>query len=181
MGRGEGTRRQAATAWRRLPPGGFAVVRQVTRWIDAALLGVSTASLACLLVIVVLQVVFRSLLQLPLAWSDEVAVYLFIWGSLLAAAVAVGDGIHFSITCFADLLSPRGRRLLDVGITLLCMGFSGMVVWQGYRWSWRTWTDSSPALELPQGMVYAAIPFAACYMLVHLAIRLRRLCAQRES
>ncbi len=143
-------------------------MRRLLRWSDTVLLGVSAVFLAALLVCVVLAVLFRYVLQLSLVWSDEVAVYLFIWSSLIAAAVIVGRNEHFSIDCFFDLLPARVRRILDVGITVLCMAFALIVVWKGSEWTWRTWSDLSPALQVPQGMVYTVIPFTALYMLIHL-------------
>lgn len=147
---------------------------RLLRWIDSVLLGVSAAFLAGLLVCVVLEVFFRYVLQLSIVWSEEVAVYLFIWGSLIAAAVVVGSNQHFSIPVFFDLLPTRERRILDVGITVFCMAFALVVAWKGSQWSWRMWSDSSPVLQMPQGGVYAVIPLTAVYMLIHLMNRLMR-------
>ena len=149
-------------------------MRRLLRWTDPVLLGVSTVFLAGLLVCVVLAVFSRYVLQLSLVWSDEVAVYLFIWGSLIAAAIDVGRNEHFSISVFVDLLPARFRKILDVGITVLCMAFALIVAWKGSQWSWRMRSDLSPALQMPQGGFYAVIPLAAAYMLIHLMNRLMR-------
>ena len=150
-------------------------MRPLLRRTDAVLLGVAGLFSACYLVCVTLQVVFRYVLKLPLVWSEELALYLFIWSSLIAAATLVGTNEHFSISCFADLLPARVRRILDVGITVLCIVFALLVVAKGTEWSWRMRWASSAVLQIPQGAAYAVIPLTALYMLLHLVDRLVRI------
>lgn len=149
-------------------------MRRLLRWSDSVLLRVSAACFGGLLVCVILQVFFRYVLQLSLVWSEEVAVYLFIWGSLIAAAIVVGSNDHFVISVVFDLLPARVRRIFDVGITVFCTAFALVVAWKGSEWSWRMWSDLSPVLQITQGGVYAVIPLTAVYMLIHLINRLMR-------
>jgi len=46
------------------------------------------------------------------------------------------------------------------------------VLWKGTLMSWRMGGALSPVLQISQGLVYAVIPLAAFYMLVHLLVRL---------
>jgi TRAP-type C4-dicarboxylate transport system permease small subunit len=145
------------------------------------LLGVAGVFSAGYLACVALQVVFRYVLQLPLVWSEELALYLFIWSSLIAAATLVGTDEHFSISYFADLLPARLRRILDVGITILCIAFALLVLAKGTEWSWRMRWASSVVLKIPQGAAYAVIPLTALYMLLHLVDRLGRILREQPS
>jgi len=156
-------------------------VRHLLRWIDAALLRVVSLLFAAFLVCVALQVFTRYVLQQSLIWSEELSVYLFIWSSLLAAAILVGTDEHFSIAYFVDWLPPRGRRILDVGITALCMMFALLVVIKGTAWTWRMRSAVSNILQVSQGSVYAVIPLSALYMLLHLAVRLVRLLSGQQT
>lgn len=150
-------------------------MRQLLRQADTALLGVAALLFAGFLVCVALQVFFRYVLQQPLDWSEELAVYLFIWSSLLAAAILVGREEHFSISFFVEWLPRPLRRALDVGITILCMVFALLVVAKGTEWGWRMRSALSTILQVPQGAVYTIIPLSALYMLLHLVVRLVRL------
>ena len=49
------------------------------------------------------QVVTRYVLNDPLIWSEELARYLFVWVSMIGAALAVRNGGHFGL----DLLLRR--------------------------------------------------------------------------
>ncbi len=143
------------------------MVRRVLRWTDSVLIGVATVCFAGFLACVALQVVFRYVLQQPLVWSEELALYLFIWSSLLAAAVLVGSREHFSISYFAGLLPAGVRRGLDFATLVLCMGFALLVAVKGAEWSWRMRSALSTILQIPQGLPYLILPVAASYMLLH--------------
>ena len=41
------------------------------------------------------QVGFRLVLDHPLAWSEELSRYLFVWLSFVGGALAVAEGSHF--------------------------------------------------------------------------------------
>ena len=150
-------------------------MRRLLASTDAWLARVAVLFFAGFLGCVVLQVVFRYVLQAPLPWSEEVAVYLFVWSSLLTAAIVVGQNDHFSIAFLADRVGPGSRRVLDLVGVLLSIVFVLIIVWNGTWWSWRMASGLSPVLQLPQGAVYAIIPLAGAYMLFHLCVQLRQL------
>jgi TRAP-type C4-dicarboxylate transport system permease small subunit len=150
-------------------------MRRLLQRTDELLLQVSVLFSAGLLVCVLLQVFFRYVLLVALPWSEELTRYLFIWSSMLAAAVVVGQRDHFSIPIVIELFPPRVRRLLDILGTVLCIAFAVLVVVKGTAWSWRMLSARSPVLEFPQGGVYAVMPLAALYMIAHLAVHLTTL------
>src|SRR3990172_2703823 len=43
------------------------------------------------------QVVFRFILKMPLAWSDELATFSFVWFALLGSALAVRENAHIGV------------------------------------------------------------------------------------
>ena len=62
--------------------------------------------MALLTAVTFAQVVTRYLLGDPLIWSEEAARYLFVWVSMIGAALALREGGHFGL----DLLIRRGER-----------------------------------------------------------------------
>jgi TRAP-type C4-dicarboxylate transport system permease small subunit len=150
-------------------------VRQVLRWTDALLLRTASLFMAGFLTTVVLQVFFRYVLEYSLPWTEELGVYLFVWSAFMAASVLVGMNDHFSISLVAEWLGLRQQAMLNVVITLLCLSFTFIMVWQGTTWSWRMLATFSPVLQLPQGAVYAIVPLSGAYMALHLALRLMTL------
>ena len=61
----------------------------------------------------------------------------------MAASVVVGRNDHFSISLVAEWLGLR-QQALNVIITLLCLSFTFIMVWQGTTWSWRMLATSLP-------------------------------------
>ena len=150
-------------------------MRRVLRWTDALLLRTASLFMAGFLTTVVLQVFFRYVLEYSLPWTEELGVYLFVWSAFMAASVVVGMNDHFSISLVAEWLGLRQQAMLNVVITLLCLSFTSIMVWQGTTWSWRMLATFSPVLQLPQGAVYAIVPLSGVYMALHLALRLMTL------
>jgi len=144
-------------------------------WIDRLMLFLAGALTVGFLGCVTLQVFFRYVLEDSLVWSEELARYLFVWSSLLAAAVAVGRNDHFNIPLFADMLGPPARRLLDILVTLLCLVFAAIMLRYGFTWSRRLMAADSPVLQIPQGLVYMIVPIVGLAMLARWSLRLLEL------
>jgi TRAP-type C4-dicarboxylate transport system permease small subunit len=146
------------------------------RIICVLLLSVFTA----MVVIIFTQVVFRYVIQQPLAWSEESARYLFVWATFLGASVAFYDKTNINVSFFAERIrSPR----LQGGVMLLadaaCMTFLAMYVWEGSIVTSRIFDlgQFSPSMEwLPVGWIYLAIPVGSFFMLLNvLALTLQHL------
>ena len=147
-------------------------MRDFLRRADRVLLGIATLLAASLLGCVVLQVFFRYVLQDSLVWSDEVARYCFVWSSLLAASVIVGRNDHFTIPILVDLLPKRVQAAFDLLCLLIFMVFTVILIVNGMQWGWRMRNAVSSVMQVPQGLVYAIVPFSGFYMLLHLTVRL---------
>jgi len=154
------------------------------RWLltftDKVLLWLAALCFAGFLICVSLQVLFRYVLEQPLPWSEEIAVYLFIWSSFVAAAVLVGKNEHFVIPVFVDTLPSRVQWVLEIISILLCITFCTIIVLKASVWSYRMLPFFTPVLQVSQGAVYAVLPFSGLYMILHLVIRLTEI-LQRPS
>jgi TRAP-type C4-dicarboxylate transport system permease small subunit len=114
-----------------------------------------------LVVVVFSQVALRYLTYQPLAWTEEVARYAFIWLSLLGAAVGGRRGVHFAVDLLPRRLPPRAGRMLRAGIRLTEVGFYGLLAWSGLQIVRVTHLQRSASIDLPMSIPYAAIPVAA--------------------
>ena len=120
-----------------------------------------------MVVVVFAQVIFRFFIQQPLSWSEEVARYVFVWIIWMGAAVVVKDG-HPGMDFLTKLFPRMATR--DRGCLWPCC------IWRPCSpWCSRVWPGvgrhepTLPAMELPMGIPYAAIPIAAVIMLLNLA------------
>jgi TRAP-type C4-dicarboxylate transport system permease small subunit len=58
------------------------------------------------------QVVFRYLLNLPLGWTEELCVLMWLWGILLGAAFVLRDEEEIRFDMLTSQLGERARRVL---------------------------------------------------------------------
>jgi TRAP-type C4-dicarboxylate transport system permease small subunit len=143
----------------------------VIRAVDgAAALGerwLAVALLAATVLIVVLQVVFRHVLNSSLSWAEEAARYLFVWAALLGFSSAVAAGQLFSFDMIYQRLGRAGRRVCGVLFVLAAVAFLAVLAVNGAGLVARTVTQTSPAMSVPMAWPYAALPVAAVLVALH--------------
>lgn len=125
---------------------------------------VGGALLGCLAVTILLQVVARYVLDLPLAWSEEVSRYSFVWLTMVVAPVCIRKGANLGIDVVTAALPPRAALAAQAvsSVAVLCLTLT-MLVW-GLSILRVVRYQSSPAVGLPMHAVYAAIPVGAALM-----------------
>lgn len=120
--------------------------------------------LTSILVLDVLWQVFsRYVLSAPSSFTDELAGYLLIWVSLLGAAYVAGKREHLAIDILIQRSGPARKRLLEIIIQCVILGFSVTVLVIGGSWLvyTRFYLDvKSAALQIPLGYVYIVLPLS---------------------
>ena len=127
---------------------------------------------AAMAVALALQVLFRFVLHSPLSWSEEFARYCFVWVSSLGAAAGVRRGLHPGL----DLVPGGGpfltrRVIASVGVAGSVV-FVAVLAYYGWRLAAFNMRQMSPAMGLPMGVPYSAVPVGAAVMLIHLVAKL---------
>jgi TRAP-type C4-dicarboxylate transport system permease small subunit len=94
------------------------LIAVVVRLLDRCLYVVATCLLVFLVVALFLQVLFRYVIEAPLAWTEEGARFGLVWLSMLSAALAAREGQHF-VFRWATLVLPAParfvlRRIIDL-------------------------------------------------------------------
>jgi TRAP-type C4-dicarboxylate transport system permease small subunit len=123
--------------------------------------------LGVMVVVVFIQVIFRFFIQQPLSWSEEVARYVFVWIIWMGAAVVVKQGGHPGMDLLTKSFSPRWQRVTEVTMALLYAATLCTMVVTGFGLVYANMSQPSPAMELPMGIPYAAVPLAAVIMLLN--------------
>lgn len=117
-------------------------------------------------IMVFLQVIFRYVLGEALSFSEELARYMFVWSVAMGTALALRKRKHIGVEVFVDWLPVRiGAKINMVG-TLLKLLFFGLLIWYGFVMVGATMDQESPALLLPMGYVYLAIPLSGIVLFV---------------
>jgi len=142
----------------------------LTRGVDVILRLVITTAFAILVICVVWQVFSRYVLESPSTVTDEMARFLFIWVALLGGAYTLGQRRHLAIDLLPMVTTGTTRQLVNMGIIAAIAGFAALImVYGGLALVSRTLETGqvSPALRLPMGFVYVAIPFSGVCILFY--------------
>lgn len=127
----------------------------------------SVALFATLFVVFIIQISARFLLDRPLPWTDELAVILYIWVVLWAAAASVKDREQVRFDLIHDLMPApvrRGMRLLGhLAIGLLSL----LALPASWDYVSAMRQESSPVLDIP--MFWVDLPFVL--LLIGIALR----------
>ena len=118
--------------------------RNVEYWLNVLLY-------AYILVIVFVEVVARYVFKVSIVWSEETAVYAFIWMSYLAMARLARTRSHLAFTPLRDMMS-RGWQLACLLVSDLALGVLAVIV---VVYMWRPIADS---VSFPQTMQGADLP-----------------------
>lgn len=131
-------------------------------------------AMAALVVDVLWGVLSRSLaewgvLKQQSPWTEELARYLMIWVGLLGASLGFESRVHLGVDYFVGKFDPTGRLILRVAAYLIVLGFAVAVLLVG-GWQLVTRTlelkQSTPALGIPKGWVYLAVPLSGVFTVV---------------
>lgn len=107
-------------------------LRQAGGWLYRRAENVLAAMLALMFAAFILQIVFRYLLNLPIGWSNELSVVLWIWMVLFGAAFVVREEEEIRFDLIYSAVGPGARRvmfLLSAAALIILYGMSFPAVW----------------------------------------------------
>lgn len=139
-------------------------------WVDRLLSGVVVGLLTAICITLMLQVVMRYVFNSPLAWSEELARYLFIWLTFLGAALAYRLRAHIAVDILAEYLDRRvgvvPARVLRGAIRGVVLLFLIALLVGGVTLVQETTGQITPGLRISMAWVYLAIPVGCLIMIL---------------
>lgn len=138
-------------------------LRWSERALDAVIAPVVFTAMAALIGVITLQVVSRVFFT-AVGWTEEVARFLLIWITFLAATLAFRRGRHIAVTFVVDALPGLPRRLARIAALLVALGFLVALVNIGYEYMQVQSFQKSASLRLSMTWVYAVMPLTAAIM-----------------
>jgi TRAP-type transport system small permease protein len=160
------------------PPrrGALGVLGLVGSSFDWVLQAVVCLLYVAILVVVNLAVFYRYVLDSPIIWSDTVGIWMFIWMSMLAAAVAIPRRAHMVVDVLPSLLPAK----LTIVFSVIYFGSfiaAGYVLFvSGLELADVTGDRTGTAVDVPLRYPMLAIPVAAALFCIQAARALLRLC-----
>jgi TRAP-type C4-dicarboxylate transport system permease small subunit len=124
--------------------------------------------LVAMTVVTFAQVFFRFVVVHSLPWSEEFSRYSLVWASFLGASIALKRGLHIGVQAFVTKLSQEKRRLIYLITLVMITFFLIVVIVKGLQMASFNMRQSSPAMRIPMGFPYLAIPVGSLIMVIHL-------------
>lgn len=121
--------------------------------------------------IIFLQVIYRYILQSPLAWSEELARFLFIWITFIGAVIAARKGSHISVELLQNLFSLKIKKSMMVISFSLTSAFFGLIVYFAVFVFDKMMAQTSPAMGLPMGYPYMGLIIGCSLLCIIYAIK----------
>jgi TRAP-type C4-dicarboxylate transport system permease small subunit len=122
--------------------------------------------LAGMSIIVFGNVVARYVFQRAFAWSEEIALFAFVWLVFLGAVLALLRSRHLGLDILINALPVGARRYVLLLANLVTAVTLWFVVYGGYKYYLTTVPWPAPATHIPYGYINAVLPFSALLMII---------------
>lgn len=148
------------------------MLSRLSLWLNRTSEAVCCGVLLAMTVVVVLQVICRYLLGAALTWSEEFARFGLVWITFLGAGIALRRRAHVGVQVIVELFSPGVRKIVQVLTIFTVVGFLLIATFKGMELALFNMKQYSPAMGLPMGLVYLAIPSGCLVLIIQLAEQL---------
>ncbi len=135
---------------------------------------IEVVCMALLVFMVVLgtwQIITRYVLNNPSTVSEDLLIYSFVWMSLLGSAYVFGKKDHMTMVFFRQILEGKSHKVkigLNIMTELIIMAFSALVlILGGIQISILAMGQVSPALGIPMGYIYLALPLSGVITVIY--------------
>ncbi len=130
---------------------------------------VGTVFLTIFLITVVFQV-FSRRAGITAPWTEEIAMYSFIWAVFMGSGAMVYEKRHFAFTSLSDALkNEKIKTLLSIAISSIMLVFALLMIKYGYETTKQFWNYkwvNIPALK--RGPTWLCLPLCGVTSTIYL-------------
>ena len=136
-------------------------------WLQKAANAIGGGLFLTLFIVFVIQVTARFGFNKPLAWTDELAVILYVWIILWAAAFVVPEREHVAFDLLWNSVGQRARQLMQIVGNLAVGGLALCGIPASWDYVHFMNREGTPVLGVP--FMWVFLPFV--FLLAALVIR----------
>ena len=112
--------------------------------------------LSAIVIITFTQVLFRYVFQFSLAWTEELARFVFLWLASLSIAYAFKMRSHFALTFLMDRLKDKQKIRLYILVNSLILLFLIVFVWQAVEYNLSVFDQIGPSTGVSMSIPYSS-------------------------
>ncbi len=128
-------------------------------------------SLCLILVAIVgvtfIQVLFRYIFHLSLAWSEELARYLFVWLAALASAYAFKTKSHFALRFLVNRFGKNMQKMIGTFVAFVVSTFLAIFVWKAVEFTVSMANQVAPSTQMSMAVPYSSAIVGGVLMLYY--------------
>jgi len=125
---------------------------------------IASLVLVFILLLTMTGVVFRYLLNQPLAWQEEISTVLMVWLVFMGCSLVAKKSTPIRIDTLTELLPRRQKRIWLCVVHVTVLVVLGVVLYYSALLTLQTQKQTS-VLKIPYQCVYAAIPISVFLMM----------------
>ncbi len=141
-------------------------MNKIFKGVDSVFEWASALILAFMMVLMALQVSFRYLLNSPLAWTEELARFAFIWMTFIAGYLAARNAEHVAITAVQERLPNIPSKILKIFANWSSTAFFAIVAYYCIEQWGKLSTQTSSVMKIPMSMVYLGMIIGSIFMAI---------------
>ena len=151
---------------------------KILNTVNSAITTLAALALAVMTVLVLLQIFYRYVLDVPFPESQELSVYAMVFVVMLGSTIAVRKKTHIAVEFVVDKLPAVPGTCVRIVAYLAIIVFFALLMTQGWNLTLRSMLQRSPTTGIPVGYIVASIPVSSfisiLYVCEHLFSELRR-------
>ena len=124
----------------------------------------------CMFLVVLMQVIFRYVLNWPLFWIEETARYLLIFIAMMGGTLAFKDDVHPKVAFFYDRLRYPKRIKWELFLRIFIIIFLMLLIISGWNWAKDNSCFRTAGLGISDFWPLMIIPVGAAAILILLII-----------
>jgi len=148
------------------------ILNRINAAIDRCLRIAVTLTLGTMLVLIFAQVIFRYVFHNSLAFSEELARFLFVWTVFLGIPVVQRMGGHMTVGVITERISGMPLKVLRIVADVLTVIFMVIIFKNGILMIERTSFQTSAAMQIPMSYVYYVLPIGSVAMILNMIEKL---------
>lgn len=108
-----------------------------------------------------IQIVSRMIFNNAVGWTDELCRTTAVWATMFAAAAAVRDNSHVTMTMFRDILPENKKEIIIRICAVIIIFFACFTLIYGWKLSMSSMVIKTPGLGIKRGIIYLCIPISS--------------------
>ena len=128
---------------------------------------IASILVAFIATIVFMGVCARYIFRAPFEWSDEFAIYGFIWLCFLGAALAEKNNRHFRVTFLVDRVGPKARLVIEICLHIILFVILYRFFFDSMKYFQQGKSGISTVMQIPLSYIYVSMPICVGMMFLN--------------